>query len=139
MHRTTGGFIAGTFFILPSVFLLLVLSYIYAAYANVPGVAGVLYGFRPVVVAIVVEAVLKIGGKGLKRAVHFLIAAIPLVGIYFIGVPFLLTVLAAAVTRLLGAVYLPEAFTASPPKIKEPERKRESHSKSTDVLPLVNP
>jgi chromate transporter len=66
MHRTWGGIVAGAFFVIPSIFILLILSYIYAAYGNVPLVAGVLSGFKPIVVAIVVEAVIKIGGKGSK-------------------------------------------------------------------------
>src|SRR5215204_6549173 len=65
MHRALGGIVAGTFFVIPSIFVLLALSYVYAAHGNVPAVAGVLAGFKPVVVAIVVEAVLKIGGKAI--------------------------------------------------------------------------
>src|ERR1044072_7946412 len=54
LHRTLGGIIAGAFFVIPSIFVLLGLSYTYAAYGNVPAVAGILAGFKPVVVAIVV-------------------------------------------------------------------------------------
>ena len=75
LHRTWGGIVAGAFFVIPSIFVLLALSYIYAAHGNVPAVAGVLSGFKPIVVAIVVEAVIKIGGKALKRWAHFVIAA----------------------------------------------------------------
>ncbi len=71
MHRTWGGIVAGTFFVIPSIFVLLGLSYVYAAHGNVPAVAGALAGFKPVVVAIVVEAVVKIGGKALKRRAHY--------------------------------------------------------------------
>src|SRR5204863_6376596 len=74
MHRTWGGLVAGGFFVLPSVFVLLGLSYVYAAYGHVMAVTGVLSGFKPVVVAIVVEAVVKIGGRALKRSVHLVIA-----------------------------------------------------------------
>src|SRR5213595_1100997 len=63
MHRTWGGIVAGAFFVIPSIFILLALSYVYAAFGNVPFVAGLLSGFKPIVVAIVVEAVIKIGGK----------------------------------------------------------------------------
>src|SRR5215212_7537230 len=55
MHRTLGGIVAGAFFVIPSIFILLTLSYIYAAYGNLPTIAGILDGFKPVVVAIVVE------------------------------------------------------------------------------------
>src|SRR5467141_557786 len=95
LHKTRGGIAAGVFFVVPSIFVLLGLSYIYAKYGNVPAVAGVLSGFKPVVVAIVVEAVLKIGGRALKRRAHFLIAAAAFVAIYFLHIPFPLIVLAA--------------------------------------------
>ncbi len=101
LHRTAGGIIAGTFFVLPSIFVLLALSYTYAAYGNVPFVIGVLNGFKPVVVAIVVEAVLKIGKRALKHQTHFLIAAAAFVAIYFLHVPFPLIVVAAAIIGLL--------------------------------------
>src|ERR1051325_8621930 len=88
MHRTLGGVIAGAFFVIPSIFVLLALSYVYAAHGNVPAVAGVLAGFKPVVVAIVVEAMLKIGGRALKRRVHYVIAVAAFVAIYLLHVPF---------------------------------------------------
>lgn len=111
MHRTPGGIVAGALFVLPSIFLLLALSYIYAAYGNSPVVAGVLAGFKPVVVAIVIEAVLKIGGRALRRRVHLFIAALAFVAIYFLHVPFPVIVLAAAITGLLGARFSPDAFS----------------------------
>src|SRR5215510_5698534 len=83
LHRTTGGIVAGAFFVIPSIFILLVLSYIYAAYGNVAAVVGVLAGFKPVVVAIVVEAVLKIGKRALTRKIHYFIGAAAFISIYF--------------------------------------------------------
>src|SRR5258706_15233488 len=74
MHRTWGGIVAGAFFVFPSIFVLLALSYTYAAYGNVPAVAGTLTGVKPVVVAIVVEAVFKIGGRPLEGRAHLGIA-----------------------------------------------------------------
>src|SRR5215204_3423912 len=93
LHRTWGGIVAGAFFVIPSIFVLLALSYIYAAHGNVPAVAGVLSGFKPIVVAMVVEAVIKIGGKAIKRRAHFVVAAAAFVAIYFLRVPFPLIVL----------------------------------------------
>src|SRR5215218_614617 len=87
LHRTIGGIVAGAFFVIPSIFVLLVLSYVYAAYGNFPAVAGVLAGFKPVVVAIVVEAMIKIGGRALKRRAHYVVAAAAFVAIYFVRVP----------------------------------------------------
>ncbi|MCA1635984.1 MAG: chromate efflux transporter [Acidobacteria bacterium] len=119
MHRTWGGIVAGTFFVIPSIFILLVLSYVYAAYGNTTFVSGLLVGFKPVVVAIVVEAVLKIGGRALKRRAHFLIAAAAFVGIYFLHVPFPLIVLAAGLLGFAGARLSPETFAAAPKGEKE--------------------
>ncbi len=136
MHRTIGGIAAGAFFVIPSIFILLVLSYVYAAYGNVPAVAGVLEGFKPIVVAIVVEAVIKIGGKALKRSAHFVIAALAFVSIYFLHIPFPLIVLAAAVIGLAGAHFMPNVF-AAPPKTKEVDRKTEGDGQIADALPLV--
>ncbi len=134
MHRTIGGIVAGAFFVLPSIFILLALSYVYAAYGNVPVVAGILSGFKPIVVAIVVEAVIKIGGKALKRPAHFIIAAAAFVAIYFLHVPFPLIVLAAAFTGLIGSKYFSSAFAAKP---KTPDKKNDDKSKKIDDLPLV--
>ena len=115
MHRTWGGIVAGAFFVIPSIFFLLALSYIYAAYGNVPAVAGALAGFKPVVVAIVVEAVLKIGGRAIKRRTHLAIAAAAFIAIYFLRVPFPLIVLGAGLAGLLGARFWPASFTACAP------------------------
>ncbi|MEN3334478.1 MAG: chromate transporter [Blastocatellia bacterium] len=126
LHRTLGGVIAGAFFVLPSIFILLVLSYIYAAYGNIPVVAGVLAGFKPVVVAIVVEAILKIGSRALKRWVHFVLAAAAFIAIYFFHVPFPLIVLAAGIVGLIGSRVLPTVFTAKQARIK-----KENHQQSS--------
>ncbi len=100
-HGTLGGIIAGTFFVIPSFFILLLLSYIYAAYGNVPLIAGVLDGFKAVVVAVVVEAVIKISGRALKTKISYVFAAAAFAAIYFLSVPFPLIVLAAAVAGVL--------------------------------------
>ncbi len=136
MHRTWGGIVAGAFFVIPSIFILLGLSYVYAAYGNVPAVAGVLAGFKPVVVAIVVEAVLKIGGKAIKRRAHLAIAAAAFISIYFLQIPFPLIVLGAVLVGLVGAKFLPEVF-AAPPKVKEADRKTDGSGEETARLPLV--
>ena len=119
MHRTIGGIVAGAFFVIPSVFILLGLSYVYAAYGHVPAVNGVLDGFKPVVVAIVVEALFKIGKRALKRGVHYAIAALSFVAIYFLHVPFPLIVLGAAVIGLVGIRTIPSLFEAPSEKPKE--------------------
>jgi len=132
MHRARGGIVAGLFFVLPSIFVLLALSYIYAAYGNVPAVAGVVEGFKPMVVAVVVEALMKIGKRALKRGVHYLIAALAFVAIYVLHIPFPLIVLGAGIVGLAGTRYLPTTF--SPPAEKQKETK---DAQGNDLLPLV--
>ncbi|MEP7149698.1 MAG: chromate efflux transporter [Acidobacteriota bacterium] len=132
MHRVRGGIVAGVFFVLPSIFILLALSYIYAAYGHVPVIAGVMEGFKPVVVAIVVEALFKIGKRALKREVHFAVAALAFVSIYFLHVSFPLIVLAAGVLGFLGTRFFSKYF--SPP----PERERETKgTPGSSLLPLA--
>jgi chromate transporter len=100
LHGTRGGMVAGLFFILPSIFILLGLSYAYAAYGNIPAIAGILAGIKPVVVAIVVEAVIRIGRRALKGKIHIALAIAAFVAIYVFRVPFPLIVLGAGVIGL---------------------------------------
>jgi chromate transporter len=132
LHKTRGGIIAGAFFVIPSIFILLGLSYIYAAHGNVPVVVGVLSGFKPVVVAIVVEAVLKIGGRAIKRRAHALIAAAAFIAIYFLRVPFHLIVLAAGIVGLIGAHRWPEIFAAARQKNTEDANQKSTTSAVID-------
>jgi chromate transporter len=112
LHRTMGGIIAGSFFVIPSIFVLLGLSYVYAAYGKLLVVAGLLAGFKPVVVAIVVDAIMRIGRRALKGSAHFAIAITAFISIYFLHVPFPLIVLAAGVTGLLVSYAIPRSFGA---------------------------
>ncbi|HEX8397687.1 MAG TPA: chromate efflux transporter [Pyrinomonadaceae bacterium] len=102
LHGTLGGIVAGAFFVIPSIFVLLFLSYVYAAYGNLPAIAGILDGLKAIVLAIVVEAVFKIGKKALKGWQHWTIAAAAFVAIYFLHVPFPLIVVAAALIGYLS-------------------------------------
>lgn len=102
LHGIRGGIIAGAFFVIPSIFLLLLLSYIYAAFGSVPQVNAVLGGFKAVVVAIVVEAVLKIAHKSFKSKWHTAIAGLAFISIYFLHAPFPIIVLIALI---FGFIY----------------------------------
>src|SRR5712664_3025968 len=93
MHRTWGGVIAGGLFVLPSLFILIALTWIYLAFGNVPAVAGILYGIKPAVTAIVVSAAWRIGSRALKNAWLWAIAAAAFVAIFVANVPFPLIVL----------------------------------------------
>jgi chromate transporter len=131
LHGVRGGIVAGAFFVIPSIFLLLVLSYIYAAYGNVPQVSAVLDGFKAVVVAIVVEAVLKIAQKAFKSYWHIIIAALAFVSIYFLHVPFPLIVLAAAI---LGIILL----KTKNPEIKELETEGQKPKTKNRLLKIFS-
>jgi chromate transporter len=124
LHRTWGGIVAGAFFVLPSIFILLTLSYIYAAYGKLTVVAGALDGFKPVVVAIVVEAVLKIGRRAINRGAHFLVAVLAFVAIYFVKAPFPLIVIGAAAIGLASLRFRPEIFGSGVGKDEAKNRER---------------
>src|SRR5688572_1128197 len=113
MHRTRGGLAAGALFVAPSVLILFGLSYAYAAFGHIGGVAGVMAGFKSVVVAIVAAAVLRLGPRALSGWPHLLVAAGAFAGIYFLQVPFPLVVLMAASIGLAGAKLWPGTWTLS--------------------------
>ena len=110
LHRLRGGITAGAFFVIPSIFILLALSYTYAAYGTVPWVAAVFSGLKAAIMAIVVSAVIKIGKKALKNGVMIGIAAISFVSIYFLKIPFPVIVLGAGVLGLFGSYVWPAKF-----------------------------
>lgn len=97
LHGIKGGIAAGAFFVIPSIFFLLGLSYVYARYGHVREVVAVLDGFKPVVVAIVVEAVIKIGKRSIKTRVHLAVAALSFAAVQFLAVPFPLIVVGALI------------------------------------------
>ncbi len=111
MHRLRGGLVAGALFVAPSILVLLGLSYVYVAHGDNLVTTGVLYGFRAVVVAIVVEAVFRIGRRAIQRRAKLLISAAAFAAIYFLGVPFPLIVLGAGVVGWLGWRIWPEQFS----------------------------
>jgi chromate transporter len=114
MHRTWGGVVAGTLFVLPSLFILIGLSWVYVSFGGVPWVAGLLYGIKPAVAALVVQAVHRIGSKTLKNPasapILWAIAASSFVAIYFLNVPFPIIVFIAAAIGWLGSRYAPKQF-----------------------------
>ncbi len=110
LHRTWGGIVAGAFFVLPSMFILWALSFVYVQYGNVPWIAAVFYGLKPAVLAIVLGAVIRIGQKVLKNNVMWMIAALAFIALFFLHVPFPLIILTAAVTGYLGGKYWRDKF-----------------------------
>jgi chromate transporter len=110
LHRTRGGIIAGVLFVLPSLLILIALSWIYMAYGNLPAVVGVMNGIKPAVVAIVLAAAWRIGSRTLKNGLLASVAVAAFLAIAVFGLPFPLIVLAAAVIGFLGARAWPHLF-----------------------------
>jgi len=114
MHRTWGGVVAGVLFVLPSLFILVGLSWVYLVYGHVPWVAGVLYGIKPAVAAIVLQAVHRIGSKILRKPaqapVLWAVAAMSFVALAVFNIPFPWVVLAAALMGWLGQRWVPGQF-----------------------------
>ncbi|MFO1399027.1 MAG: chromate efflux transporter [Burkholderiales bacterium] len=110
LHRTWGGIVAGTLFVLPSLVLLITLSWVYVAYGNVPAIAGIFHGIKPAVVAIVLHAAWRIGTRALKHPLLWLLAALAFVAIFALHAPFPAIVAGAAVVGAIGGRLLPRAF-----------------------------
>ena len=111
MHRTWGGVVAGALFVLPSLFILIALSWVYIAFGEVPVVAGLFYGIKPAVTAIVVQAAHRIGSRALKNNWLWAIAVASFVAIFALEVPFPLIVLGAALIGYVGGRFLPDKFS----------------------------
>ena len=111
MHRSWGGVVAGGLFVLPSLLILIGLSWIYLAFGHVPAVAGVLYGIKPAVTAIVLFAAYRIGSKALKNWLLWAIAGLAFLAIFVLNAPFPLIVLAAGILGAAGGKLTPQKFT----------------------------
>ncbi len=98
MHKTKGGLVAGVLFVVPGVIALMTLSWIYVIWGNVSVIAGLFFGLKAAVLAVVIEAVMRIGRRALKSQLAYVIAAVAFVALFFFAIPFPLVVLAAAVT-----------------------------------------
>jgi chromate transporter len=110
MHRTLGGIIAGGLFIIPGIVSIMALSYVYAAFGNVPIVVALFFGLKAAVLAIVLEALIRIGKRSLKNNVMIALAALAFIAIFFFNVPFPVIILGAALIGLVGAVTGTTAF-----------------------------
>jgi len=110
MHRTVGGIIAGALFVVPGVLVMLVLSWLYAVYQQLPAVTAVFFGLKAAVLAVVVEAVIRIGRRALKNGTMVAIAGAAFVGIFFFKVPFPLIIVGAALLGILGRRIAPNRF-----------------------------
>ncbi len=110
LHKIPGGVVAGAFFVIPSMFVLFTLSYIYVAHGEVSWVASIFNGLKPAVLAVVAAAVIKIGRKALKNRVMIAIAALSFVAIFFLKIPFPVIVISAGVIGFAGHLVWPDRF-----------------------------
>ena len=110
MHGTKGGIVAGALFVLPSLVLLIVLSWIYVRFGTVPAVAAVLYGVKPAVVALVLAAAWRIGSRVLHHAALWAIAVAAFIALFAADVPFPFVIAGAALAGIIGGRVAPRAF-----------------------------
>jgi chromate transporter len=110
MHKTWGGIVAGVLFVLPSLLILIALSWAYIALGEQPIVAGLFYGIKPAITAIVVQAAQRIGSRALKNHWLWGIAAASFVAIFALQVPFPAIVAVAALIGYLGGRIAPTVF-----------------------------
>jgi chromate transporter len=103
MHRTLGGIMAGVLFVIPGIIAIMALSYVYAGYGNVPVIAALFFGLKAAVLAIVLEAVFRIGKRSLKNNVMVALAAVAFIGIFFLNIPFPIIIFGAALIGFAGA------------------------------------
>jgi chromate transporter len=128
LHKIRGGIAAGALFVLPSMFILWALSFVYVSYGNIPWIAAIFYGLKPAVLAIVAAAVIRIGSKALKTFSMWAIAIAAFVAIYFFHAPFPLIVISAAILGLFRH-YLPRSHS---------ERSEEPHKSVAVPHPPAN-
>lgn len=110
LHNIRGGIVAGAFFVIPSMFILFGLSYVYVAFGKIAWVASIFGGLKAAVMAIVFGAVIRIGQKSLKNAVMISIAVVSFVAIFFFKTPFPAIVIGAGLLGLIGGTLRPEKF-----------------------------
>jgi chromate transporter len=110
MHRTWGGLVAGGLFVLPSLFILIALSHLYVTYGSVPAIAGLLYGIKPAVVAVVLAAAWRIGSRALRHGALWAISVAAFLAIHVFQVPFPWIVVAAGIVGFAGGRLAPRAF-----------------------------
>src|ERR1700740_2346676 len=110
LTKTWGGSVAGVFFVIPSIFILWTLSYVYVTLGNLPWIAAIFYGLKPAVSAIVAAAVIRIGAGALKNEVMWALSAAAFIAIFFLHVPFPVIIVAAALIGFLGGKWKRDKF-----------------------------
>ncbi|MGH7002743.1 MAG: chromate efflux transporter [Alphaproteobacteria bacterium] len=115
LHRTAGGLAAGLLFVIPGALVILALSATYAGFQQVPLVQALFFGIKAAVLAVVIEALIRIGRRALKNAWMYALAAAAFIGIFFLDIPFPIIVVAAGIAGCLGGRWRPERFIVVKP------------------------
>jgi len=110
MHRGIGGLVAGVLFVAPSLFILIALSWVYISYGEVPIVAGLFYGIKPAITAVIIHAAYRIGSRAIKNSILFTISITAFLSIFIFKVPFPVIVIAAAILGFVGGRVIPDKF-----------------------------
>lgn len=118
MHGTWGGIVAGMLFVLPSFFILVALTWIYLIYSEVPAIAGILYGIKPAVTAIVLFAAYRIGSRALQNNLLRAISVAAFIAIFVFNLPFPYIVLMAGLIGYIGSHYMPDKFRTGSHHVK---------------------
>ncbi len=113
MHGVKGGLAAGILFVLPSMYILLGLSYAYVSFGNIPWIYAIFTGLKPAVIAIVILALLKIGKKSLLSPLHYFIGIAAFVCIFFLNIPFPLIIIGTIAFGLIAGNLFPRFFFAA--------------------------
>ncbi len=113
LHRTLGGIVAGSMFVLPGYICIMALSWLYAVHGEVPVVAALFYGLQCAILAIVFQAVVRIGTRALKNAAMVTLAALAFVALFFLHVPFPIVVIGAGLVGFVGHRIAPDLFKGS--------------------------
>jgi chromate transporter len=131
LHKTRGGIVAGTLFVIPGFICLLVLSILYTGYQDLTIVQSLFFGLKPAVLAIVIEAVMRIGKRALKTRLMVAIATLAFVAIFFFDVAFPIIILSAAIIGYAGGRLWPDAFAAAKTKTVD---ENACHEAAVDAL-----
>ena len=118
MHRTVGGLMAGILFVLPGFVSILILSIIYTSYEDSLLIQSLFFGLKPAVMAIVLEAVMRIGKRVLKNSIMIALAVSSFIAIFFLNVPFPVLIIAASLIGVVGDRIAPRWFRVNPPDTK---------------------
>lgn len=135
LYGVRGGLVAGVLFVLPSVFILLGLSAVYVTYGNIPWIYALFAGLKPAVVAIVLLALIKIARKSLLSPVHYAVAALSFISIFFFNVPFPLIILAAILLAFTGQKLFPAALQTPVRQQTKPSDEKDYYLNSQSVIP----